>query len=295
MKFPQVLVLSLFFSTEAFLCRTPNNSPRSTVPVRVLQQVQTSLSKSKCQPNNPTRTFFLTKAIKDDNNSNSDFDGFSNEDVEAANDLAKEFYQQIKRREQQQQQQQQQLNQKQMKGEDEEETWEMNQPQKEEQQQQTPKRKFTGRFTRGELDSTGTPSAGLFATQNGTVYAMPASRRINIGTASSSSRNNDRLSPREQMMSREFNLVSLASNELTLIVQGVLVMVILTFAIYIGATGGITDGSDRFGAAEGYINEYNGLGESVDFSSYTNDDSSTITNQIKDGLGQSKDDSSVWL
>ncbi len=257
------IIASLFCInvTEAFVCT--NKSPRlilHNAPALVLSS-QHALG--------------IMKAMKDD------FDGFSNDEIEAANDLAKEFYQQMKQREQQQQPKQ-----------GNEETWEKKKQSMSDSSTTEPKkRKFTGRFNRGELDSTGTPSAGLFATQNGTVYAMPAPRRISIGT---SSRNSDRLSPREEMMRREFNLVSLASNELTLIIQGALVLVILTFAIYIGASGGITDGSDRFGASEGYINEYNGMGESLDYSSYTNDDSSKINNQIIDGF-QKKEDSSVWL
>ncbi len=249
---------------------------------------------------NSWRDLVSLKATEDSNRSNNDgnnsedFDGFSNDDIEAANDLAKQFYQQMKEREQ-------------LKGSannDNNETWEIknkksssieNDTRGKFQQPKEKRRKFTGRFNRGDLDSTGTPSAGLFATQNGTVYALPAPRRISIGSRTASSRsNNERLSPREQMMRREFNLVSLASNELTLILQGFLVMIILTFAIYIGATGGITDGSDRFGGGEGFINEYNGMGESLDFSSYMNDDASRISNDITDGMNENTD-SSVWL
>ena len=101
------------------------------------------------------------------------------------------------------------------------------------------------------------------------------------------------------MMRNEFNLISLASNELTLIAQAVLVLILLSATIYVGATGGITDGSDRFGASDGEINEYNGMGESLDLSKYMNDDSSISGMNIRDGANAAtiiKDESSsVWL
>lgn len=243
------------------------------------------------------------------NNNGDDFDDFSVDEMKAANDLTKEFYQQIKIREQQQKQQ------------PAKETWEVkkkaspsssprnkNNNNNNNNKTTTPEkqnRKFTGRYSTGDLDSTGTPSAGLFATQNGTVYAVPgkslqssiqysSNRRMNSNSriVSSSSSSSDRMSPRDRMMAQEFNLVGVASNEVTLVVQGILVIALLSFAIYIGAAGGITDGSDRFGAGEGLVNEYNGMGESIDLSKYMNDDAS-ITSTIE---GVVKDESSsVWL
>lgn len=255
---------------------------------------------------------------RNDNDGNSDdFDDFSSsiDEIQAANDLAKEFYQQVKLREKKSLQSSSSASSNPSAPSDIQ-TWEMkssktfntrtgrNSNSNNNNNNETKKksRKFTGRL--GDVDSTGTPSAGLFATQNGSVYAVPE-KRPSFGSSTrttSDGRSNrvaERLSSssstttvREQMMRQEFNLVSVASNELTIVVQAVLVMILLSFAIYIGITGGITDGSDRFGTADGEINEYNGLGESLDLSKYMNDDSS-ITNMIE---GVAKDESSsVWL
>jgi len=64
---------------------------------------------------------------------------------------------------------------------------------------------------------------------------------------------------------------------------------LLGFTLYIGSTGGITDGSERFGTMEGMINEFNGLGDSIDFTALVNDDASTAVTAdvVKEG--------SVWL
>jgi len=234
-----------------------------------------------------------------DNINNEDFDDFSSVDeVQAANDLAKEFYQQMKVREEKSLRSSQSSSSFSSPPSDVQ-TWEMKSGKADggnrnsSNNNDKKKRKFTGRL--GDLDSTGTPSAGLFASRNGSVYAIPEKRPSfrSSSTSSNVGRNDRGASPvREQMMRTEFNLVSLASNELTLIVQGALVLVMLSFAIFIGTSGGITDGSDRFGAGEGAINEYNGLGENLDLSKYMNDDSS-ITNMVETIV---KDDSSsVWL
>lgn len=235
------------------------------------------------------------------NGNGGDFDDFSIDEMEAANDLAKEFYQQMKLRDEKKFSQSPSSS-------SGSETWEMKKsPSKNNNNNTTGKntekksRKFTGRYGTGDLDSTGTPSAGLFATQNGSVYAAPGKRlQSSMQISNSRSNNNnrvvssssERMSTRDQFMTQEFNLVSVASNELTLVIQGILVSVLLSFAIYIGMSGGITDGSDRFGAGEGLVNEYNGMGENIDLSKYINDDA-TITSVIGD---VAKDESSsVWL
>jgi len=157
-------------------------------------------------------------------------------------------------------------------------------------------RKYTGRISRGEMDSTFTPSAGLFATQNGSVYAIPANdNRRKVYSSRSSS------SVKEDMLKKEINFVSLASNEVTLLLQGIFTILALSGAIYVGMSGGITDGSERFGTMDGIANEYNGLGENLDISNYINEDSS-LSPQIKgdsvEDYGIMKEESmsaSVWI
>lgn len=139
-------------------------------------------------------------------------------------------------------------------------------------------KKFTGR--RGEIDSTGTPSAGLFARGNGSVYAFPVERRGGRGRSTSS----DVLSARDRMMEKEINFMNFASNEVTIVLQGILVVILLVFAVYVGISGGITDGSERFSGAEEFMYEVNDRSESVDFSGFGLPDSVGIVNQ-----------DSVWL
>jgi len=114
-----------------------------------------------------------------------------------------------------------------------------------------PKRtKFTGRPR--ELDSTGTPSAGLFARNNASVMAFPASPTSPSPRSPMSSSSS---SVKERMMQQEFNLLRVASNETILVLQMVGVLALLGFTVYIGLSGGITDGSDRFGDS---VSEFNG-------------------------------------
>lgn len=150
-------------------------------------------------------------------------------------------------------------------------------------------KKFTGR--RGEIDSTGKPSAGLFAGGNGSVYAsFPVDGQKPTGTRTRTPYSSSEvLSQRDGMMRDEINFMRVASSETTIIVQGILVLLLLGVTLYIGSTGGITDGSERFGAFDGMINEFNGLGDSIDFSAIVTDDASTTVaaDVVKEG--------SVWL
>mmetsp|Transcript_6451 Transcript_6451/g.9442 ORF Transcript_6451/g.9442 Transcript_6451/m.9442 type:complete len:251 (-) Transcript_6451:249-1001(-) len=205
----------------------------------------------------------------------NDFDDFIS-DADEGKDLAKQFYKQVKKREEERARGASNVSTSSPSSS--KETWDV--------QPQVPQKKFTGR--RGEIDSTGTPSAGLFANENGSVYAYPVDgtmegRNSRPGYSPSS----DVLTPRERMMRDEINFMRVASSEVTIIAQAVFVLIILAFTIYIGSTGGITDGSDRFGTMDGIANEYNGLGESIDFSSLVNDDSSVVGSVVKEG--------SVWL
>ncbi len=203
--------------------------------------------------------------------SRTDFEDLPDESEEGK-ELAKQFYNQVKKREADARLQQTQMR------PDDEESYEVKKT-----------KKFTGRA--GEIDSSGKPSAGLFAGANGSVYAFPVEGQPRPGARNNrpSYSSSESLSPRERMMRDEINFVRVASSEGTIIVQGILVLLLLGFTLYIGSTGGITDGSDRFGAMEGMVNEFNGLGESIDFSAIVNDDaSSAITaDAVKEG--------SVWL
>lgn len=215
--------------------------------------------------------------------SQNNIDGFQNDNPDdEGKELAKQFYEQLKQREEASKNN---IN-KSMRS-DELENYEVKQN-----LSKSKNKKFTGRA--GEIDSTGKPSAGLFAGGNGSVYAsFPAD-----GQGRTSGRNNNgrsayassgALSQRDKMMRDEINFMRVASSEATIIVQGILVLLLLGFTLYIGSTGGITDGSDRFGAFDGMINEFNGMGESIDFSAIVNDDASTVitADTVKEG--------SVWL
>lgn len=125
------------------------------------------------------------------------------------------------------------------------------------------RRKFTGRA--GERDSTGTPSAGLFSSQSGSIFA------IDTGKRSAFTRNDKDISrnSRNEMLRDEINFMSVSSNETTIIVQGFIVLLLLGITLYVGLSGGITDGAERFGSVP---NEFNGLGvESFDFSNLQTD------------------------
>jgi hypothetical protein len=118
------------------------------------------------------------------------------------------------------------------------------------------RRKFTGR--RGERDSTGTPSAGLFSSQSGSIYAIDTGKR-----SSFTRKGGGDSTPRDSMLRDEINFMNVASNETTIVIQGFFVLLLLGFTLYVGFNGGITDGAERFGNLP---NEFNGLGvESFDF------------------------------
>lgn len=67
----------------------------------------------------------------------------------------------------------------------------------------------------------------------------PASRKFTGYSVSSTSNSNNNPSPtvRQQMMQREFNLVSLATSPAAFLVQAASILVVLVFVLYIGATG----------------------------------------------------------
>lgn len=206
-----------------------------------------------------------------------DFEDFAQNDVDDGKDLAKEFYKQVKKREERSREASSMMNSKNANLNDDDATWEVKSP--------SPKqKKFTGR--QGEIDSSGTPSAGLFSSQNGSVTAFPVENRNPRRSTVYGSSNS--MSNRDRMMRDEINFMRVASSEGTIIIQGILVLLLLGFTLYVGSTGGITDGSDRFGALEGMVNEFNGLGENIDFSSLVNDDATPVAEEVvKEG--------SLWL
>jgi hypothetical protein len=114
------------------------------------------------------------------------------------------------------------------------------------------RRKFTGR--RGERDSTGTPSAGLFSSQSGSIYAIDTGKRSSFTRKGG----NSDVSQKESMLRDEINFI---------------VLLLLGFTLYVGFNGGITDGAERFGNVP---NEFNGLGvESFDFTNLRIDTDAT--------------------
>ena len=198
-----------------------------------------------------------SKYIYNDFGSNNEETNQSNDSLNNPNDdgqlLAQEFYQQVRQREVSAQRKTTSNNNNNNNSNNP--TWEMNDSSS-----------YTKNFytrKRGDLDSTGTPSAGLFANRNGSVYAYPTSpttsttsRRLSTSSSSSSSSSS---SAKDKIMRTEFNILSLASNEFTLLVQLSLVLLLLSFSVYIGLTGGITDGSERFISADydsGLVMEY---------------------------------------
>jgi hypothetical protein len=63
----------------------------------------------------------------------------------------------------------------------------------------------------------------------------PVTRKFTGGYTIGSTSSNS--SPRERMMQREFNLVSLATSPAAFLVQAASILVVLVFVLYIGATG----------------------------------------------------------
>jgi hypothetical protein len=121
----------------------------------------------------------------------------------------------------------------------------------------------------GEIDSTGTPSAGLFAREYGSVYSFPVERQPRGLSENSPSSGG-------QILRSEFwNMLKISSSEITLLIQGIIILGSLFFILYIGMTGGITDGSDRFDFINGVMNELNELDEILDLNA--------ISNTITDG------------
>lgn len=204
--------------------------PYSTLIISLLHTVSVkAFTTSFVTTSTIRRNSFLTASLRMIA-PNSEFEDFQNSDgsTSEGQELARQFYQQLERRKQER-----------TSLEDEQYSLKNDVDANKEQN-----KKFTGQ--RGEIDSTGTPSAGLFARGNGSVYAFPVEKRTLANRSSAS----EMLSPREKMMNQEINFMNVASSEVTIVLQGVLVLVLLLFAVYVGVSGGITDGSERFGGAE---------------------------------------------
>ena len=86
------------------------------------------------------------------------------------------------------------------------------------------------------------------------------------------------------MMQREFNLVSWASGA-GFYALAALLVVSLAGVVYVGATGGITDGSERFVEAS----EFNVLGD------FTQEGNGITPEDWKDVVPPKMEGTSVWL
>lgn len=140
------------------------------------------------------------------------------------------------------------------------------------------RKKFTGAGSSDSprLDSMGSPSAGLFSGRGGSVFSYPDG---SVG--------GDAATPadaRSSMMQREFNLVSWASGA-GFYALAALLAVSLAGVVYVGATGGITDGSERFVEAS----EFNVLGD------FTQEGNGITPEDWKDVVPPKMEGTSVWL
>ena len=150
------------------------------------------------------------------------------------------------------------------------------------------RKKFTGAASNvpPRLDSTGSPSAGLFSGRGGSVFSYPDG---SMGAGPASASGGDAAAPagdaRSRMMQREFNLVSWASGA-GFYALAALLAVSLVGVLYVGATGGITDGSERFVEAS----EFNVIGD------FTSEGNGITPDDWKDAAIPPKmEGTSVWL
>mmetsp|Transcript_7265 Transcript_7265/g.10405 ORF Transcript_7265/g.10405 Transcript_7265/m.10405 type:complete len:286 (+) Transcript_7265:41-898(+) len=274
-EFFSLLFILIPLVANSFQAGRNSPSPRGSQPslsISLLQQQQQHQQNENLSTSSSSSSRLSTPSDFDEINTNP------SDDFSEGHYLAKEFYKQVKIREEK--------SELKMKNENRQVT------QKNDQTADTSRiKKFTGRKI-GELDSSGMPSAGLFTNRNGSVFAIanpgssPISQRNVIGGSLV-----EMETPRDRMMRSEFDLMRIASNENTLAIQGILVLAFLCFAIYIGFTGGITDGSERFGLEP---NEFNGLGmESFDFSDKVTD----IPPEVLNGWEEQKRNvgDSIWL
>ena len=135
----------------------------------------------------------------------------------------------------------------------------------------TTKRKFTG-ASYSPLDSADTQSTDPFSGDS--LFSNP-------GKGSDQGRTD----VRTNMMQREFNLVSFASSGASFGAMAALLVLTLATYIYVGVTGGITDGSERFIEPS----EFNGFSETFDSAV------DSITKEDWGIGGPPKQGPSVWL
>jgi len=145
----------------------------------------------------------------------------------------------------------------------------------------SPGKKFTGAATSTSpmLDSAGTPSAGLFSGRGGSIFSYPDG-----ASSSAMERRQQPTDARGQMMQREFDLVSRASG-VGYYALAALLAFSLVFVVYVGATGGITDGSERFVEAS----EFNVIGD------FTQEGNGITPEDWKEVVPPKMDGASVWL
>jgi hypothetical protein len=87
--------------------------------------------------------------------------------------------------------------------------------------------------------------------------------------------------PRDRMMQREYNLVSLATSPTAFVVQGASLVLLLTFMIYVGATGQL-----------GLNNDY--VDDDVNFSYDTSTETTILVPEKRATTGRESTES-VWL
>jgi len=225
---------------------------------------------SLCKYNNKCLTRWTS--IRSSLNDGEDFfeqNGINKEETEAGEAMAREFYEQLRTRE---------MESSEPTSSESDASSNNRVADTNEKEDLRPKgQKFTGR--QGEIDSTGTPSAGLFARSNGSVYGYPV-ERARAGTTMSG-----RNPVQEQMMQSEYRLASLAGGERSILIQLALALTLLGAVLYVGISGGITDGSERLGLE---LDEFNEVTQNIlDYGQST-------TPQVDDVIRTSQT-GSVWL
>lgn len=94
----------------------------------------------------------------------------------------------------------------------------------------------------------------------------------------------NRNSVKDNMMRQEFGMVSMANSGASLLFQAGVILVTLAFYLYIGLTGGITDGSDRI------VED-----ATTDFSIFENMDLNSVFEKGSSEFQIKSTDGSIWL
>jgi len=131
-------------------------------------------------------------------------------------------------------------------------------------------------------------NAGFF--QRGEVNSLFSSDRNNLGGigggGSFLNRNNNNNDVRSNMMRQEFDMVSGATSGTSFFLQAGLILVTLAFYLYVGLTGGITDGAERI--AEDATTDFNSYFDNVDLGAVLEKTGATE-------IRPNPTDGSIWL